>query len=38
MYENLAVLAVFTFLYSTVAGGMERTPINGALVFLVKRT
>ena len=35
MYENLAVLAVFAFLYSTVAGGMERTPINGALVFLV---
>ncbi len=35
MYENLAVLAVFAFLYSIVAGGMERTPINGALVFLV---
>jgi NhaP-type Na+/H+ or K+/H+ antiporter len=34
MYENLAVLAVFAFLYSIVAGGMERTPINGALVFM----
>lgn len=34
MYENIAVLAVFAFLYSTVAGGMERTPINGALVFM----
>lgn len=34
MYENLAVLALFAFVYSVVAGGMERTPINGALVFL----
>lgn len=35
MYENLAMLAVFAFLYSIVAGRMERTPINGALVFVV---
>ena len=33
MYEVLAILAAFVFLYSIVAGGMERTPVNGALVF-----
>jgi NhaP-type Na+/H+ or K+/H+ antiporter len=35
MYQNLAVLAVFAFLYSIVAGRIDRTPINGALVFMV---
>jgi len=34
MYENIAVISVFAFTYSIVAGGMERTPINGALVFV----
>jgi NhaP-type Na+/H+ or K+/H+ antiporter len=34
MYENVAVLALLAFLYSVVAGRMERTPINGALVFM----
>jgi NhaP-type Na+/H+ or K+/H+ antiporter len=33
MYENLAILAVFIFLYSIASGGLERTPVNGALVF-----
>ena len=33
MYETLAILAVFIFIYSTVSGGLERTPINGALIF-----
>ncbi len=33
MYEHLAILAVFVFLYSITAGGLERTPINGAVVF-----
>ena len=33
MYEILAILATFVFLYSITAGGWERTPINGALVF-----
>ena len=33
MYETLAILAVFVFFYSTVGGSLERTPINGALVF-----
>lgn len=33
MYENLAILAVFIFLYSISSGFLERTPINGALIF-----
>jgi len=33
MYEDLAILAVFLFLYSVTAGGWERTPVSGALVF-----
>lgn len=33
MYGNLAILSLFLFLYSVVSGGVERTPINGALVF-----
>lgn len=33
MYETLAILSVFVFLYSISSGGLERTPINGALVF-----
>lgn len=33
MYESLAILAAFVFLYSIVGGGIERTPVNGALVF-----
>lgn len=33
MYENLAILALFIFLYSITSGGLEKTPINGALVF-----
>ena len=34
MYANLAILAVFAFLYSTVAGRVERTPITGPIVFM----
>jgi NhaP-type Na+/H+ or K+/H+ antiporter len=33
MYQNLAVLGAFMFLYSIVGKGLERTPINGAVVF-----
>jgi len=33
MYQNLAILAVFVFLYSAVCGGLERTPVNGAVVY-----
>ncbi|MEP0200734.1 MAG: cation:proton antiporter [Halioglobus sp.] len=35
MYENMAILAGFVFFYSVVSGGLERTPINGALVFVL---
>jgi len=34
MYEALIILAAFVFLYSIVAGGLERTPVNGAIVFM----
>ena len=33
MYATLAILAVFIFLYSVTSGGLERTPINGAILF-----
>ncbi len=33
MYENLAILAAFIFLYSISSKGLERTPINGAILF-----
>lgn len=33
MYQNLAILALFVFLYSLVNGGLEKTPVNGAIVF-----
>ena len=34
MYENIAILAVFIFLYSLSSGLFERTPVNGALIFI----
>ena len=34
-YQILAVIAAFAFLYSLVASRLERTPINGALVYVV---
>lgn len=34
MYSNLALLAVFVFIYSLVSRGIENTPFNGALVFM----
>ncbi|WNM62294.1 cation:proton antiporter [Candidatus Nitrospira neomarina] len=33
MYQTLAILAVFILIYSSVAGGMERTPISGPIIF-----
>ena len=33
MYENLAALAAFIFLYSITSGRLERTPVSGAIVF-----
>ena len=35
MYVELALLAVFVFLYSAVAGGLEKTMISGPMVFTV---
>ncbi|MFK7778229.1 MAG: cation:proton antiporter [Gimesia sp.] len=34
-YQILAVIAAFAFLYSLVASRLERTPINGALIYVV---
>jgi NhaP-type Na+/H+ or K+/H+ antiporter len=34
VYTNLVVLAAFAFLYSIIAGRVERTPITGPIVFL----
>ena len=34
MYEKLAILAGFAFVYSVVAGRLEKTPVNGPVVFL----
>ncbi|MHC4525892.1 MAG: cation:proton antiporter domain-containing protein, partial [Planctomycetota bacterium] len=33
MYQNLAILCAFIFVYSVLSKGLERTPINGAVVF-----
>jgi NhaP-type Na+/H+ or K+/H+ antiporter len=33
MYLTLALLAVFILIYSSVGGGVERTPISGPIVF-----
>ncbi len=33
MYENLALLAAFVLIYSSVAGAIERTWISGPIVF-----
>ncbi len=33
MYRNIAILFAFAFVYSLVAGRLERTPVAGALVF-----
>lgn len=34
MYQNLAILAAFAFVYSAVAGRLEKTPISGAIVAM----
>jgi len=33
VYQDIVILAVFTFCYSTVAGAIERTWISGAIIF-----
>ena len=34
MYQHLAILAAFVFVYSAVAGRMEKMPISGAIVAM----
>ena len=33
-YMNLALLAAFAYFYSVTSGKLERTPVNGAVVFM----
>lgn len=33
MYADLAIVGLFVFVYSAVAGGIERTPLAGPIVF-----
>lgn len=33
MYETLAIMAAIVFFYSMLSGGLDRTPINGAIVY-----
>ena len=33
MYHNLALIGAFIFFYSILSGRLERTPVNGAIVF-----
>lgn len=35
MYDQLAILALFVFLYSIVAGRIERSTISGPIVFVI---
>jgi len=35
MYMNLAILAVFAFVYSAVAGRVERSFVSGPIIFLL---
>jgi NhaP-type Na+/H+ or K+/H+ antiporter len=35
VYENIAILALFAFAYSLGAERLGRTPVNGALVYLI---
>ena len=34
MYQTLALLAIFVLIYSSIGGGVERTPISGPIVFM----
>jgi NhaP-type Na+/H+ or K+/H+ antiporter len=35
MYENMSYLALFVFAYSLIAGRLERTPVNGPVIYLL---
>jgi len=34
VYPDLAILAAFAFVYSVVAARLEKTPLNGAIIFV----
>ena len=34
MYSDLAILAAFVFVYSVIAERLEKTPLNGAIIFV----
>ena len=34
MYVNLVLLGAFVFIYSITSGRLERTPVNGAMLFM----
>ena len=34
MYVNLVILGAFVFIYSITCGRLERTPVNGAVLFM----
>lgn len=34
MYQSLAILAVFAFIYSAIANRLEKTPLSGAIIFV----
>ncbi len=34
MYEELAVLSVFTFIYSVISGRVEKMAISGPIIFV----
>jgi NhaP-type Na+/H+ or K+/H+ antiporter len=34
MYENLAVLALFAFIFSVIAGRVERSTVSGPMIFI----
>ena len=33
MYQNIAILGAFIFLYSLASRGLKRTPLHGAILF-----
>jgi NhaP-type Na+/H+ or K+/H+ antiporter len=35
MYSNLAILAIFAFLFSTVAGRIEQSRVSGPIIFIL---
>ena len=35
MYDNLAILAAFAFLFSVIAGRIERSAITGPMIYVL---